>query len=216
MSISPDDVTAVIVTRGNVPLDEILASLIFPHVKVWDNSRHPDLGAFGRYVAAAAVETPYVYFQDDDLIVLRPWQERLLAEYEDGHLVTNMPTDDYRAPGTRTYMHHLVWQGWGSVCATAQVMESHARWLAEGESIDKDYLIVGGDVIFGTLMPWKRLDIDAGRSTGLHGQERPRTSAMPDDYQRKMRFYVRAVEILGAEDIEAIRLCVANELRSQR
>lgn len=202
------DVTAIIVTRGNVPMDEILDSLIFPTdaVRVWDNAVNPDLGAFGRYVLAAGADTPYVYFQDDDLLVPEDAQWHLLQEYREriDVLLTNMPTQDYRPGDVRPYLHHLVWQGWGSLIETQNVMGAHARWLRAGQVIDEDYLLVGCDVVFGTLTPWRRIDLDAARSTGLHGDDRPRTSAMPDDYERKMRFYLAACRILDVPDYAEI------------
>lgn len=206
-----DEVTAIVVTRGNVPLDDVLASITFPKKIVYDNSAGTDHGAFGRCTAARYVSTPYVYFQDDDLIVKPEWQRALMAEYEPGTLTVNMPTADYRPGDIRPYMHHLVWQGWGGIMATNEVLWPHRMWLANGGRVDEDYYIVGGDVILGTLHPHKRLDIDAGRSTGLHGQDRPRTSAMNGDYERKMKFYVRACEILGVDDLDEIKEAVARE-----
>ena len=70
--IELSEVTAVIVTRGNVPLDAVLDSLLpYEHVVVWDNSKEAvDYGSFGRCVGAALRgRTEWVYFQDDDLIV---------------------------------------------------------------------------------------------------------------------------------------------------
>ncbi len=203
-----DEVTAVVVTRGNVPLDDVLASITFPKKIVWDNSKGNDQGAFGRCIAARRVTTPYVYFQDDDLIVRREWQRALMEAYEPGTLTVNMPAEDYRPGDVRPWLRHLVWQGWGAIIATRDVMKAHQCWLAHGGTVDEDYKIVGGDVILGTLIPHKRVDIDAGRSTGLHGNDRPRTSAMRDDFARKTKFYLRACEILDVPDLDEIRAAI--------
>ena len=70
LSLSPDQVTPVLVTRGDVPLDEILATLPYGPPVIWDNSERPyDAGVFGRYAALSEVETPVVFVQDDDCLV---------------------------------------------------------------------------------------------------------------------------------------------------
>lgn len=80
------EVTAVLVTRGNVELDSILQSLPpdWP-VVIWDNSqRTQDLSVYGRYAALAEVETPLCYVQDDDVVVDKPealW-EAWMQEHE--------------------------------------------------------------------------------------------------------------------------------------
>jgi hypothetical protein len=103
-----EDVTAVIVTRGNVPLDESMATLPFK-VIIWDNSQGEDLGVYGRYQACRDVMTPLVYFQDDDCVVEDPMA--IVAAHEPGHVVCNMPQEfrhDFYAD------HALV--GFGAVC----------------------------------------------------------------------------------------------------
>jgi len=83
------DVTAVLVTRGDVDLDEILDTLIFDEVIVWDNSERPDWKVAGRYLAALESNTDLVYFQDDDTIVPEETQLALLDEYTTQDIVAN-------------------------------------------------------------------------------------------------------------------------------
>lgn len=87
------DVTACLVTRGDQPekMDEIIRSLVFANVKVWDNSRHEDRKCYGRYRAAAEATTELVYFQDDDVLVPVETQLALLDEYlaRDVEIVAN-------------------------------------------------------------------------------------------------------------------------------
>lgn len=78
------DVTACLVTRGDVDMQPILDSLIFDKVIVWDNSVCEDMKTAGRYATIHQTTTPVVYFQDDDVIVPASTQEALLAEYEPG------------------------------------------------------------------------------------------------------------------------------------
>lgn len=59
-------------------MDEIRESLLCPNVLVWDNSEDRDWKCAGRYMAALWAQTRFVYFQDDDVIVPRDTQERLL------------------------------------------------------------------------------------------------------------------------------------------
>jgi hypothetical protein len=71
-------ITACIVTRGDVDLQPIFDSLIFDQIIVWDNSKRPDWKCAGRYFAALEAETDYVYWQDDDTIVPPETQRELL------------------------------------------------------------------------------------------------------------------------------------------
>ena len=90
MAPQPAEVTAVVVTYGGVPLDEIKASLPF-ETFVWDNSKRQDLQCFGRFAALPFIDTPHVYVQDDDLIVDAA---RLLEHYDGDGVVANVPPDE--------------------------------------------------------------------------------------------------------------------------
>ena len=82
-------VSAVIPTRGDVDLSEILDSLPFDDIIVWDNSGRPqDLGVYGRYAAIAEAKHAHIYTQDDDCLVDAV---AVVAAYEAGRLVANMP-----------------------------------------------------------------------------------------------------------------------------
>ena len=82
--MKPSDVTACLVTRGDVDMEPILDSLIFQNVVVWDNSRRHDVKVAGRYWTALEAPTDVVYWQDDDTIVDPYTQESLLAEFDKG------------------------------------------------------------------------------------------------------------------------------------
>jgi hypothetical protein len=79
--LDQEQVTACLVTRGDVDLQPILDSLIFDKVIVWDNSISPDWKVAGRYMVALEAETRLVYWQDDDTIVPQETQEGLLRDY---------------------------------------------------------------------------------------------------------------------------------------
>lgn len=118
--IDPKQVTAVIVTRGDIDLALIRESLaVFPMTMVWDNSqRERDMKVFGRYLMADAAPTEYVYVQDDDCIIDA---KRLAAMYdpESGELLCNVK------PSHRgSYQCHypgIMLVGWGSIFPRAMI-----------------------------------------------------------------------------------------------
>lgn len=85
-------VAACLVTRGNVPMDEIIESLPEAwEVVVWDNSKHGNLGVYGRYAAITLTEADFIYVQDDDCVLEPESFDRLLASVRTDALVANMP-----------------------------------------------------------------------------------------------------------------------------
>jgi hypothetical protein len=93
--IEPAQVSAVLVTRGDVDMQPIIDSLPYGQVIVWDNSKRPvDYGVFGRYVAIHEATQPVIYFQDDDCIV--HCHDELMAAYEPGVVVGNAFDDPHR------------------------------------------------------------------------------------------------------------------------
>jgi hypothetical protein len=65
-------VAACLVTRGNVPMDDILESIPDDwEVVLWDNSKREDLGVYGRYQAIELTDAELIYVQDDDAVLER-------------------------------------------------------------------------------------------------------------------------------------------------
>jgi hypothetical protein len=98
--VEPLNVTACLVTRGDVPLEPILET--FPpawQVMVYDNSKQAvDMAVYGRYRAVVAAHSPVVYVQDDDVLVSEPQAivDALLSlpyEERERTLVANMPAE---------------------------------------------------------------------------------------------------------------------------
>lgn len=111
------NVAAVIVTRGDVDLEPILDSLPREWEQVvWDNGvgmvtkyqasstlaadvidggamsgLFPDLAVYGRYAAIAHTDADLIFVQDDDCILAPESFDMLLAAYQPGHIVANMP-----------------------------------------------------------------------------------------------------------------------------
>lgn len=79
MAPSPD-VSAVLVTRGDVDLAPILNSLPFADVVVYNNAeRGEDLSCYGRFAAITEAKHDWIYVQDDDILVpipglLKAWE----------------------------------------------------------------------------------------------------------------------------------------------
>lgn len=94
--MNPSEITAVLVTKGERDITEVLASLNavgFQSVHVWDNSkigerRHLDLSVYGRYFGALIWMDSHCAFVDDDTIVDWP---ALIATAQPGRSVCNMP-----------------------------------------------------------------------------------------------------------------------------
>lgn len=183
----PTDVTACIVTRGDVDLTPILDSLIFTKVVVWNNSiREKDVGTFGRYCAAEEAETDAVYFQDDDVIVPRTAQRSLLKLYTPGTLLSNMEEER-----NRFEFSQLVWCGWGSLTERRLYRDAFARWGADD---DRWFRLVGCDVVFAMLTPSQRVDLGTRHLEYAFGHDR--TYAQRGFVEAKQRYYARALAMV--------------------
>jgi hypothetical protein len=63
-------------------MERILASLLdYDEVVVWDNSQRVDVATAGRFMAMAEARNEVCYTQDDDVLVPRETQEKLLRAY---------------------------------------------------------------------------------------------------------------------------------------
>lgn len=186
--LRPSEVSAVIVTRGNVDLDPILASIPYEEVVIWDNSkRERDLKAFGRYAAIPETTNPVIYWQDDD--VLFTAHDELLAAYRPGQLVCNMDESWVEACG---YRGLVGMQGAGSLCDASLPSEVFARYLEE-HPWDDDAL-TEADFIFGVLCPFTVVDIGYSAFDYADGPDRLYTQ--PWQQERKWKMIERCRELL--------------------
>src|SRR5687767_9179705 len=157
--VTPDQVTGVIVTRGDVDLTEILESLPFRTI-VWDNSQVDDLVVYGRYRACRDVMTPLVYFQDDDCVVEDPMA--IVAAHEPGHVVCNMPSEfrhDFYAE------HALI--GFGAVCEPWLPFRLFNRFVNGVEALHRDC-----DIVFTALTPRILVDVPVRNLSWATGPDR--------------------------------------------
>lgn len=178
--------SAVLVTRGDVDLARIVATLepsLFAEIVVWNNGaadRHAsemqkraeaaalvpvvwantegsDLGVYGRYAALRAVSGSSVYVQDDDC-VLDPLALALLTSaYEPGRLVCNMPAP-FRAHYTDSGL-----VGFGAVFDAALPHLAFDRLPAipadPDETTYASWFLRCCDVVFTTLTPMTWIDV---------------------------------------------------------
>lgn len=179
--MSPDDVQAVVVTRGGYDISEVLESLIFDDVLVWDNSKLPNLRCWGRYAATLLTDKRYIYFQDDDCIVDPLTQAAICVAHEhegDDVIVANMDP-----PWGHGHPLWLLPSG-GLLTHRDLPARAFAKWLAAGHDLDSlihpsdtDTLPPSPDMVFAVLTPGIRLDFGkrdlprSGQNFVLHRQE---------------------------------------------
>lgn len=188
MTVDRGSVTAVLVTRGDVDLQPILDSLIFPSVVVWDNSCRDDLGAYGRYEAVRTLtETPLVYVQDDDCVVTPEAQAELCALYEIGYLLSNM--DPHHNGGG---MPHLALPGWGAMFERSMVEVAFSRWrhAHPDDYGSDDFNRIGCDIVFPVLTP--SVTVNLGHENLPYAWAANRTHVQPGYHARKRWYYERA------------------------
>ncbi len=144
--IPNDDIAAVLLTRGDVPMDEIRESLPYTEVVVWNNRERPfDAKVFGRYLAILETTKPVIFFQDDDCLVTN--HDELRAEHEPGVIVANM------VAGHREGEPPML--GWGALFDRDLPWRAFERWL---QTHPFDWRMTKyPETVFTALTPWKRL-----------------------------------------------------------
>ena len=189
--LTPREVTAVIVTKGDVDLQPVLDSLIFPDVIVWDNSKRENLMTYGRVAGARLANTPIIYSQDDDIVHSPESQVQILAAYEPGFLTGCMweewSAGAYQQGIPRGYSD-LVFPGSGSISDLRLWEGSIEAYLAEWPF--DDFFKLWCDTIIGVITPTKQLDI---RFEALpHAEADDRMANLPDAVALKTEALRRA------------------------
>jgi hypothetical protein len=158
--LSPSDISAVIVTKGDVDLTPVLDSLIFDDVRIWDNSVQHDLMTHGRVVAAMLARHPIVYSQDDDIIHTAEAQERIVDSYDEGILTGCMWPEwsvGAKEQGIPYGYDDLVFPGSGSISDVWLWEQCVDEYLAHWP--EDDFFLLWSDTIIGIIAPTKQLDI---------------------------------------------------------
>jgi glycosyltransferase involved in cell wall biosynthesis len=173
--LSPDQVSAVIVTRGDVDLEPVLETLPFSDVVIWDNSkRGEDVKIYGRYLAAKEAKNDVIFSVDDD--VLFTAYDKLLSAYEPGKIVTNMDPAWVEGAG---YGDRVALVGAGALWDRGLPWRAFDRYLAE-HPFDDDFLLEC-DFVFGTMTPFTRVDL--GYESDLADHPDASTSSPADEAQ---------------------------------
>ena len=142
--IDPAKTSCVIVTRGNVDLSEIRASLPFEDVVIWDNSENNEM-VFGRYCGAERARNDIIAVQDDDAVI-EDWPA-ILAEYKPGVVACNM------GPAHRAFYQPigLALVGFGAVFDRSLIQPTMDRYY---QRFPKDELFMREcDRVFTALNP---------------------------------------------------------------
>jgi glycosyltransferase involved in cell wall biosynthesis len=189
------DIAAVLVTRGNVDMEPILATLPYDEIVIWDNSkRDHDLKVMGRYAAIPETTKPVIYWQDDDVVFTE--HDRLLAAYTPGMLVANMDEAWIDGAGYRSL---VAMQGAGSLCDRDLPERVFARYFAEYPWDEEAR--TEGDFIFGVLAPSKVIDI--GYETLPYTDDPDRLYTQPGQTERKWRMIERCRELRDRDQAAA-------------
>lgn len=152
MGIEAYKVSAVIVTRGNVDLEPILAPLPYSDVVIWDDRERGSKGCYGRYLAMPEAKHDVIFFVDDDVIFTA--HDELLAAYEPDRITSNMPSPWYEAGQYDRLGCHLV--GAGSLVPRNLPWKAFKRYLEVWP--EDDLFLTYCDQISGILNPGHRYD----------------------------------------------------------
>ncbi len=158
--LSPRDVSAVLVTKGDIDLTPVLDSLVFGDVVVWDNSVERNEMTYGRVLAAHRARNSVVYSQDDDIVHSPENQMRILAAYEPGILTGCMWPEwsaGAREQGIENGYDDLVFPGSGSISDWSQWDFAVERYL-ERYPMD-DFFRLWSDTIIGVICPTQQIDV---------------------------------------------------------
>ena len=146
-------VAACLVTRGNVPMDDIVESIPEAwEVVIWDNSKLGDFEVYGRYEAITMTDAEVIYVQDDDCVLDPESFDTLLAAYEPGKIVANMP-ERFRHD---FYTDHCL-VGFGALFDRSLVARAMHRF--QEQQIDLPSFHRTCDVIFTALTPYVLVDV---------------------------------------------------------
>lgn len=191
-------ITAVIVTKGDVDLEPILATLPYDRVEVWDNSKTVlDAKTFGRWLAAERIPAELFYFQDDDVLFTE--HERLLREHEEtGQMATlNMPSPWYERVQTswEPVGRPLGMFGAGCIVPRYLMKGAFAPYLRHFHS--DDLFLELCDLVGGTFMPWRRVDL--GYEILPQASYGDRIATSPGHSERRLEMRRRVAALVAQE-----------------
>jgi hypothetical protein len=139
------NISACLVTRGDVDMSDVISSLPYDDIVVWDNSKRTDLGIYGRYAALAEAKHDVIYTQDDDVLFTR--HDELADAYKDGKVTLN-----HRAKWD------IPWVACGALFRRDLPLIAFSRYLAKFPS-DRFFTHYGCDGIFTLLTPVVKVNL---------------------------------------------------------
>ncbi len=157
--LHPRDVSAVLVTRGDVDIQPMLDTMrIYGEVHVWNNAETVfNARTFGRWLAAQRSANKVWYFQDDDIIFDRHLE--LCAEHRAGLATLNMPSPWYEQVQKSWWDTKLPLGmfGGGALVPRYLARPAFAPYLERWGPDDLFFELC--DLVAGTFIPWKRVDL---------------------------------------------------------
>lgn len=200
--ITPDKVTAVLVTMGDVNLEEMTATMPPEfEIVVWNNcdGSRADYKVFGRYMGILEATRPVIWFQDDDCTLTEEQYAVMLDAYEPGVVTGNMIYED--ATWRRRY-HDMTLLGWGAIFDRDLPWKALMRF-ARYYPIDLSFMhaVGGAEIVFPMLSKCKTV-VAGATWLGDPGQEvfgrSNRMSNQPNFVQERLKWLARAREVRDA------------------
>lgn len=149
--LDASEVSAVLITRGDVDLSPILETLPYDDVVVWDGrERDEQPGTYGRYLAMYEANHDVMYLQDDDCVFRD--HASLLAEYEPGVL-----TAVYGHGENPDGLEDVALVHGGAIVDRSLSLRAFDKYLAAWP-VDEGFYREA-DMIHGTLCPSRQIDL---------------------------------------------------------
>jgi len=186
------DVTACLVTRGDVDLTPILDTLPYEHVIVWGPDRE-ELHVYGRYAAMLEAPTRFVYTQDDDCVFHH--HAELLAAADPGRITAVYGHGD----NPDGYQDMALVHG-GAIMDRDLPAAAFARYL-ERWPRDEGFLREA-DMINGTISPHAHVDLDYEIRMGI-AQAPNRMCNQPWQRGLKLQITNRARQVRDRVEVAA-------------
>lgn len=152
--MNPKHITAIVITRGNVDMTEILESLPYPDVQIVTRVTEGDHKILNRYLAIADTDTPFLYYQDDDIVFTRH-KELMEAHGNRTDLFTsNMPSPWW----DQMYADKAI-----ALTGAGCIMPRELPWKAFGHYLTRypcdELFEIYCDLVMGGLTPYHRIDL---------------------------------------------------------
>lgn len=207
------NVTAIIVTKGDVDLDPVLDSLPDEWEKIeWNNGAaavyaHPppnwyrnasDLSVCGRYAAIEYASHDLIFVVDDDVIVSDP--QAIVNAWQPGHVVCNMPQE------FRSHYPDSALVGFGSCFERDLPAQAFARYEQTVPTLGlsnygwslppNERFLKCCDVVFTTLTP--RILVDVPKTDREFASDPNRMWKQPGHVQERTRMLELARQVRDA------------------